>query len=139
MSEIHADRRPSSAPHGPLDLAAAGDSLMVEALGMSSGRAAKSLTPGAHEPLTQTLLALRAGVEIGADRLNGPATIYLLRGTATIDSHDETIELASGQWAAIPMLGSDLRAGEDAVALITVALTAEPFAARNLNQGVGTE
>lgn len=124
MSHIHADRRPSSAPDQPLDLAAAGDSLMDEARAMSSGRAAKSLTPGAHEPLTQTLVALRAGVHVGADRLNGPATIYLLRGTATIDSDDETIALASGQWAAIPRLGSDLRAGEDAVALITVAPTA---------------
>jgi quercetin dioxygenase-like cupin family protein len=126
MSEIHADRRPPSEPAGPLNLAAAGDSLLEEARGMSSGRAAKSLTPGAHAPLKQTLVALRAGVELSEHRTNGPATIHLLRGSATINSQEGTIQLSGGQWAAIPAAEHNLQAATDTVALLTVAPTAEP-------------
>jgi quercetin dioxygenase-like cupin family protein len=126
MSEIHADRRPPSAPEGPLDLEGAGESLLDEARGMSSGRAAKSLTPGAHAPLKQTLIALRAGVELSEHQTNGPATIHLLRGRATINSDEGAIELQSGQWAAIPAVRHNLQSSADTVALITVAPTAEP-------------
>jgi quercetin dioxygenase-like cupin family protein len=126
MSDIHADRRSPSAPDGPLDLEAAGADLLKEARGVSSGRAAKSLTPGAHAPLKQTLVALRAGVELDEHTVNGPATIQLLRGSATIGSAEGVVELRSGQWAPIPAARHNLVAGEDVVALLTVAPTAEP-------------
>lgn len=127
MSDIHAERRPPSSPEGPLDLGAAGERLLDEARAMSSGRAAKSLTPGMHAPLTQTLVALRAGVELGDHRMNGPATIHLLAGRATINADaGQAIELRAGQWAAIPAALHNLDAAEDTVALITVAPAAEP-------------
>jgi len=124
MSDTHADRREPLEPDVPLDLGSAGDSLMEEARGMASGRAAKTLTPGAHGPLKQTLVALRAGVELDEHVANGTATIHLLRGSATLNSGDGTVELSSGQWAPIPADRHDLRAADDTVALITVAPTA---------------
>lgn len=121
MSEVHADRRPPSEPDVPLDLADAGQVLLEEARTMASGRAAKSLTPGAHAPLTQTLLALCAGRELGSHEANGPATIHLVKGAATITSQEGDIELRAGQWAPIPVPRHNLKAGEDTVAILTVA------------------
>lgn len=125
MSDIHADRRPPSAPEGPLDLEDAGRTLLEEARSMASGRASKSLTPGAHAPLTQTLLTLCAGKELSDHQANGPATIYLVTGSATITSSQGTVEVRRGQWAAVPAARHSLRAGDDMVALLTVAPTAD--------------
>jgi len=124
MSDTHADRREPFTPDAPLDLVSAGDGLLDEARSMASGRAAKTLTPGAHGPLMQTLVALRAGVQLDAHVANGPATIQLLRGSATLNSEERTVELRSGQWAPIPAARHDLRADDDTIALITVAPTA---------------
>jgi quercetin dioxygenase-like cupin family protein len=125
MSDTHADRRSPSAPDGPLDLDAAGDRLLDEARAMSSGRAARTLTPGAHGPLKQTLVALTAGVELHEHVANGTATIHLLRGTATMNFQEGAVDLHGGQWAPIPAARHDLRASDDTVALITVASSAE--------------
>lgn len=121
MSDVHADRRTPSGPDGPLDLDAAGDRLLDQARGMSSGRAATTLTPGAHTALKQTLVALCAGVELSEHHANGPATIQLLRGTATMNSAEGAVQLRGGQWAPIPDARHDLLAEDDTVALITVA------------------
>ena len=90
---------------------------------MASGRASKSLTPGAHAPLTQTLMTLCAGKELGAHEANGPATLYLVSGRATLESAEGTVELRGGQWATIPQSRHNLRADEDTIALLTVAPT----------------
>ena len=124
MSDVHADRRPPSEPVVPLSLEAAGATLLAEARSMASGRAAKSLTPGAHEPLTQTLMTLCAGRELGSHEANGPATIYLVRGRATLDWDGGSVELQGGQWAPIPGVRHNLKAAEDSIALLTVAPTA---------------
>lgn len=122
MGRRHADRRDPEAPEMPADLSALGDALLEEAATMSSGRASRTLTPGAHRPLKQTLVALRSGEELGEHTTNGPATIHLLRGTATINAGDVTLELSAGRWATIPEDRHDLQAAEDTVALITVAI-----------------
>jgi quercetin dioxygenase-like cupin family protein len=126
MSDAPADRRTPSGPDGPLDLSAAGQRLLDEARDKSSGRAARTLTPGAHATLSQTLVALRAGVVLDEHQANGPATIQVLQGTATMSSGEGAVELVGGQWAAIPAARHDLRADDDTVALITVAPTAGP-------------
>ena len=125
MSAIHADRREPAAPEGPLDLAAAGADLLGEAKSMASGRAARTLTPGLHAPLSQTLVAVRAGVELSEHDMNGPATILLLRGRVTMNASAQPIELGAGQWVDAATRHS-LRADEDAVLLVTVAPTASP-------------
>lgn len=124
MSDVHADRRPPSEPDVPLNLESAGEVLLTEARSMASGRASKSLTPGAHEPLTQTLMTLCAGRELGAHEANGPATLYLVRGRATLEWNGGSVELHGGQWAPIPGVRHNLRAAEDCIALLTVAPTA---------------
>lgn len=121
MSDVHADRRSPAEPDEPLDIGAAGDRLLDQARGMSSGRAATTLTPGAHTPLKQTLVALCAGVELDEHQANGPATIQLLRGAATMNSPEGAVQLHGGQWAQIPDAPHNLRAEDDTVALITVA------------------
>lgn len=89
---------------------------------MSSGRASRTLTPGAHRPLKQTLVALKAGEALSEHTVNGPATIQLLRGAATMTDAERTLDLSEGDWAAIPQDRHDLQAQEDTVALITVAI-----------------
>ena len=122
MGDIHAERRTPGAPDMPLDLDAAAEELLREAGGMSSGRAARTLTPGAHAQLKQTLVALRAGVALSEHETNGPATIQLLRGEATITAGGEpVVRLAGGDWAIIPEERHDLQASQDTVALITVS------------------
>ena len=121
MSDVHADRRAPAEPAEPLDIGAAGDRLLDQARGMSSGRASTTLTPGAHTPLKQTLVALRAGVELDEHQANGPATIQLLRGAATMNSPEGAVQLHGGQWAKIPDAPHNLHAEDDTVALITVA------------------
>lgn len=106
----------------PTDLSSLGDALLEEAETMSSRRASRTLTPGAHRPLKQTLIALKAGEELSEHTANGPATIHLLRGAATINSEDGTLELSAGQWATIPEDRHDLQAHEDTVALVTVGI-----------------
>ena len=125
MSDAHADRRQPSSPAQPLDLTGAGEHLLDEARRMSSGRAAQTLTPGAHGPLKQTLVALTAGVPLDEHVANGPATIHLLRGSATMNSEEGSVELRGGQWAQIPVSRHDLTAHDDTIALITVAPTAD--------------
>jgi quercetin dioxygenase-like cupin family protein len=123
LSASHAERRDPSTPDGPLDLTAAGDDLLAEAQEMSSGRAARTLTPAPHGALKQTLVALRAGVQLSEHEANGPATIQLLRGSATINSGEGSIDLRPGEWSAIPDVRHDLQAHADTIALITVAPT----------------
>lgn len=127
MSDVHADRRTPAEPDGPLDISAESDRLLDQARGMSSGRAARTLTPGAHTPLKQTLVALRAGVELDEHQANGPATIQLLRGAATMNSQEGAVQLRAGQWAHIPDAPHNLYADDDTVALITVAPPAGPL------------
>ena len=90
---------------------------------MASGRAARSLTPGAHAPLTQTLLALCAGREWRDHETNGVATMQVLVGKASITSHERVIELGRGEWAPIPTSRHNLMAHEDLIGLLTVAST----------------
>lgn len=125
MTGIHADRRQPETPDGPLELASAGDDLLAEAAGMGSGRASRTLTPGAHAPLKQTLVALCAGTGLSEHAANGPATIHVLRGHAMINTGHDSMEVAAGEWAVIPEERHDLQTGEDTVVLITVAPPSE--------------
>lgn len=126
MGDIHAERRQPAPPNGPLELASAGADLLEEAKRMASGRAARTLTPGAHAPLKQTLVALRGGVELGEHEVNGPATVLLLQGSATLRFGQDSVELSAGEWSIIRNARHSLQAGEDTVALVTVVPLANP-------------
>lgn len=122
MADMQADRQ---LPDEPLDIDQIAETLLEEARSVDAGRASKSLTPVAHAPLKQNLVALQGGAELSDYTLNGPATIYLVRGSVTIDAGNGGAELRTGHWAAFPAERHDLRADEDTVALITVAPVGE--------------
>ena len=106
-------------PEPPVDLVGLGQKLLGEAR-ESSGRSALTLTPSEGGPLKQTLIALCAGTELTEHPSPGPATIHVIEGRGTLRCGDETLEVAAGQWAPIPLDQHGLTADEDLVAMLTV-------------------
>lgn len=96
------------------------DEVLGRAREASAGRAARTLTPGAGVPLTQTVLALTEGSRLHDHRAPGHATIQVLRGDVRLRTDSVTLELSVGQWAEIPDAVHDLVATTDAAVLLTV-------------------
>lgn len=120
---IHAERREPRTPDGAVDLAGVCDELLADAAGMDAGRAARTLTPGAHADLKQTLVALVEGRRLDAHTTNGHATIQVLRGRVVMTpTGGDAVELPEGHWAVVPDEEHDVQAEADAVVLVTVAL-----------------
>lgn len=117
----HADRRDPEQPIGAFDLAGACDELLASAGELGSGRAARTLTPGAGIGLKQTLLAIREGRMLDEHRTNGRATVQVLRGAVRIITGDAELALHDGQWAIVPAETHAVHADSDAVLLLTVA------------------
>ncbi len=103
-----------------VNLRAAAQELLGSLAQQPSGRAARTLSPGAHAPLKQTLLALAAGHQLQEHRAPGHATIELLVGRVRITTGGDDEELIAGDWAPIPPEVHGLVADEDSVALLTV-------------------
>lgn len=114
MNENVEERTPSL----PVDLSELGSRLLDEARDADSGRAAVTLTPSDGGVLKQTLIAVRAGEEVGPEHWNGPASIQVLQGKATLTDGDDP--LPAGSWNVI---GEDvsINADDDLVALLTVS------------------
>jgi quercetin dioxygenase-like cupin family protein len=121
MGRVHADRREPAEPHQPLALEAAADELLREASELSSGRAARTLTPGAGAPMKQTLVAITRGHEMSDHVGPGSATIQVLRGALTVTWDGDHLEVADGQWAILPTQLHRVRADADTVAIVTAA------------------
>ena len=108
-------------PDAPVDTRQVAEQLLSEAEENGNGRAALTLTPTSGGPLKQTLLALRADHELSEHTAPGPATVYVLQGSAVLRVGDQETPLEQGQWAAIPRDLHTLRAVDDSVCLLTVA------------------
>lgn len=121
MERVHADRRDPAVPEQPLELDAAADELLATASEQASGRAARTLTPGAGAALKQTLIAITDGRELDDHVANGPASIQVLRGSLTVSWGDEDRAMQAGQWATLPLELHRVHADSDTVALVTVA------------------
>ncbi len=107
-------------PDGPVVLQDLCDQLAREAEQAEDGRAALTLTP--HEGgMKQTVVAVQRGNDLGPDRWNGPATLQVLRGRATVSGLAGT--LGAGSWAMLPTSDAQVHADEDLVALLVVAST----------------
>ncbi|WP_052668572.1 hypothetical protein [Nitriliruptor alkaliphilus] len=104
-----------------LHLPTAAAELLASLADETSGRAARTLTPGAHAPLKQTLLALRAGHRLQDHRAPGQATLEVLVGRVRLTTDADELALSAGHWAPIPDEVHGLVADEDSVALLTVA------------------
>lgn len=118
---IHADRREPEEPEGVLDLTLTGDELLEIARGLDAGRASRTLTPGAHAPLKQTIVAILEGGRLDPHTTNGKATMHVLHGRVVVTAAGAELALDAGQWAVVPDGQHDLRAESDTVVLMTVA------------------
>ena len=122
----HAPRRDPEEPDAAFDLDEAADELLIQARSQSSGRAARTLTPGGGAVLKQTLLALLADRRLDEHTAPGPASIQVLRGSVTLSTAGSCAEVPLHHWATIPTELHDLCADTDAVVLLTVAPAPAP-------------
>ena len=122
-TQAHAPRRMPTAVEGPLDLYATADELLAEAGQLSSGRSARTLTPGQGAPLKQTLLALTAGQRLQEHIAPGPTTLLGIRGTCVLSHDHGAVTLTDGVWASCPTGPHAIEAVSDTVLLITVTPT----------------
>lgn len=97
------------------------EAVLTEARGSRAGRAGRTLTPGAGLPLTQTLLAMTAGVTLNEHESPGAATLHVLHGRVRLDAGEAQVELGEGEHVAIPEVRHSVTSLDDAVALLTVA------------------
>jgi quercetin dioxygenase-like cupin family protein len=104
-----------------VDLRTAAQELLDSLAEQPSGRTARTLSPGAHAPLKQTLLALQAGHQLQDHRAPGQASIEVLVGRVRLTVGSDEVALEAGHWAPIPPEVHGLVADEDSVALLTVA------------------
>jgi quercetin dioxygenase-like cupin family protein len=110
-----------SDPTGPVDVHALASELLARATRERSGRAGHTL-PHPVDGLRQTVIALRSGAELGEHESPGPASLLVLRGRVRLTADAETVELAAHQMSPIPNRRHGLRADEDSVVLLSVAV-----------------
>ncbi|MGY1615815.1 LuxR family transcriptional regulator [Geodermatophilus sp. SYSU D00691] len=106
-----------------LDLHRLADELLDRAAAHSAGRAARSL-PHPVEGLRQTVIALRRGAALDEHESPGAASVLVLRGRVRLVAGDDVAELTELQAAPIPDRRHGLRADEDSVVLLSVAVPA---------------
>ena len=105
----------------PVDLHATGRELMEKARTENSGRAGRTL-PHPVDGLRQTLIALRAGAELGEHESPGPASLMVIHGRVRLVAGDETVELSAHRISPVPDRRHSLHADEDSVVLLSVAV-----------------
>jgi len=106
---------------GPVHLHTLSDELAQRATDEHSGRAARTL-PHPVDGLRQTVIALRAGAELGEHESPGAASLLVLRGRVRLLAGDETMEIGTHEISPIPDRRHSLHADEDSVVLLSVAV-----------------
>ena len=93
----------------------------LEAAGQaSSGRSARTIHGGHDRSLRETVIALRAGHELGEHESPGEATLQVLRGRVRLTGDGEAWDGVVGDHVIIPSTRHGLAAIEDSVVLLTV-------------------
>ncbi|HEY0127442.1 MAG TPA: LuxR family transcriptional regulator [Blastococcus sp.] len=87
----------------------------------SAHRAASTLPHGV-DGLRQTLIALLAGAELGEHESPGPASLLVLRGRVRVLAGGEAVEVGTHEFSPLPDRRHSLRADEDSVVLLSVAI-----------------
>jgi quercetin dioxygenase-like cupin family protein len=95
--------------------------LMQRATDEHSGRAARTL-PHPVDGLRQTVIALRAGAELGEHESPGPASLVVLRGRVRLVAGEETVAVGAHEFSPIPDRRHSLHADEDSVVLLSVSI-----------------
>jgi quercetin dioxygenase-like cupin family protein len=110
-----------SSDSGVVDLQALQDELAERAAAERSGRAARTL-PHPVDGLRQTVVAMRAGTQLGEHESPGPASLVVLRGRARLVAGDEVIAVGAHGFSPIPDRRHSLHADEDCVVLLSIAV-----------------
>ena len=87
----------------------------------SAHRAASTL-PHPVDGLRQTLIALLAGAELGEHESPGPASLLVLQGRVRVLAGDQSVEVGPHEFSPVPDRRHSLRAEEDSVVLLSVAV-----------------
>lgn len=95
--------------------------LLERAAGEHARRAARTL-PHPVDGLRQTVIALLGGSELAEHESPGPASLLVISGRARLVAGDKVIELSAYQISPIPDSRHSLRADEDSVVLLSVAV-----------------
>lgn len=121
MGDVRAAGRGSpDGATGVTNLPSAAAQLLVEARGAKSGRVARTLVPGAHAPLKQTLLALVAGEALAEHDTPTAAALQVIEGRVRLVAGGEELHLDAGDHVPIPPVRHRLDSIDDAVVLLTV-------------------
>ncbi len=105
----------------PVDVDELAGQLLEKASTEHSGRAGRTL-PHPVDGLRQTLVALRGGAELGEHESPGAASLLVVRGRVRLIAGEESTELTARQIFPIPDRRHSLRADEDSVVLLSVAV-----------------
>ena len=105
----------------PIDLDSLAGELLEKATAEHSGRAGRTL-PHPVDGLRQTVIALRAGAELGEHESPGAASLLVLRGKVRLTAGEETVSVGASEVTPIPDGRHSLHADEDSVVLLSVAL-----------------
>ncbi len=89
-------------PTGPTCLPEAAAELLGQARDGRAGRAARTLLPGAHAALKQTLLALVSGQSLAEHNTPTAAALQVLTGRVRVVAGEHELELAEGDHAVVP-------------------------------------
>ncbi|MDX6358320.1 MAG: hypothetical protein QOH37_1374 [Nocardioidaceae bacterium] len=86
----------------------------------SSGRSAHTVYGGHEHVLRQTLIALRAGIDLDEHENPGEATVHVLQGRVTLVAGEDRWNGSPGDLITVPDSRHRLEAVEDSVVLLTV-------------------
>jgi quercetin dioxygenase-like cupin family protein len=87
-----------------------------------SGRSSHTVHGGHEHALRQTLVALLADQELAEHNSPGDATLQVVSGRVRLWAGDDVWEGATGEHVTIPPARHALRALDDSVVLLTVAV-----------------
>jgi quercetin dioxygenase-like cupin family protein len=104
-----------------VDLQQLSADLLARAAGERARRAASTL-PHPVDGLRQTLIALLGGAELGEHESPGPASLVVLQGRVRVLAGEQTVELGAQQFSPVPDRRHSLRADEDSVVRLSVAV-----------------
>lgn len=96
---------------------------LERARGAPAGRSAETVFGGHERTLRQTLVAITSGTTLAEHENPGEATVQVLAGRVRLVAGETSWEGRSGDLLVIPGERHQLDALEDAVVLLTVAMT----------------
>jgi quercetin dioxygenase-like cupin family protein len=107
--------------HSITDLRTLAAELLEQATSADSGRAARTL-PHPVDGLRQTVIALRAGADLGEHESPGPASLLVMSGHVRILAGEHSIDLGEHQLSPVPDSRHSLQSDDDSVVVLSVAL-----------------